>query len=115
MANGIFLNLTNRLLPNGSPNPHHWRINEFSTFAQDDIKVTSHLTVNLGVRWEYDGWPSDANGMFTNFTAQNASVVNTGSFFLNNPGGTLGRYLSSSRITTGHSTETSPANSDQPA
>jgi hypothetical protein len=93
VGNGIFLNVTNRLLPNGSPNPHHWRINEFSWFGEDDIKVTRHLTVNLGLRWEYDGWPSDAHGVFTNFTAQNAAVVDTGSFFLNNPGGTLAGYL----------------------
>jgi hypothetical protein len=82
VGNGIFLNLTNRLLPNGSPNPHHWRINEFSTFVQDDIKVSRRLTVNLGLRWEYDGWPSDSHGVFTNFGAQQAGLVNTGSFFL---------------------------------
>ena len=66
------INLSYRLIPNGSPNPHHWRISEYSTFAEDDIKVTRHLTVNLGVRWEYDGWPSDAHGVFTNFSAQDA-------------------------------------------
>ena len=87
------INSTWRLLPNGSPNPHHWRINEFSTFAQDDFKVTRRLTLNLGLRWEYDGWPTDAGGVFTNFAASAAALVDTGSFFLNNPGGTLAGYI----------------------
>ncbi|HVB88503.1 MAG TPA: carboxypeptidase regulatory-like domain-containing protein [Candidatus Dormibacteraeota bacterium] len=87
------INSTWRLLPNGSPNPHNWRINEFSSYAQDDYKVTRKLTVNLGVRWEYDGWPTDKNGVFTNFAASAAGLVDTGSFFLNNPGGTLAGYI----------------------
>jgi Carboxypeptidase regulatory-like domain/TonB-dependent Receptor Plug Domain len=91
--NAFFINLTYRLLPNGTTNPHHWRINEFSSFVQDDIKVTRKLTVNLGLRWEYDGWPSDNQGIFTNFAASAAGLVNTGSFFLNNPGGTLAGYI----------------------
>jgi len=81
VGNGIFLNVTNRLLPS---NAHHWRINEFSWFVQDDIKVTRRLTLNLGLRWEYDGWPTDMGGVFTNFAASAASLVNTGSFFLGN-------------------------------
>lgn len=92
-GNAIFLNLTNRLLPNGTVNPHHWRINEYSTFVQDDIKVTRKLTINAGLRWEFDGWPSDNQGIFTNFAASAAGLVNTGSFFLNNPGGTLAGYI----------------------
>ena len=87
------INLSYRLIPNGSPNPHHWRISEYSTFAEDDIKVTRKLTVNLGVRWEYDGWPSDAHGVFTNFSAAAAGVVNTGTALLNNPVGTLAGYI----------------------
>ena len=58
------INLSYRLLPPGSPNPHHWRISEYSTFAQDDIKVTRQLTVNLGLRWEYDGWPTDQRRVY---------------------------------------------------
>ena len=87
------INFSYRLLPLGSPNPHHWRINEFQSFAQDDIKVTRKLTVNLGLRWEYNGWPTDNEGVFTNFAASLAGVVNTGTALLDNPVGTLAGYL----------------------
>jgi hypothetical protein len=87
------INSTWRLLPAGSPNPHHWRVNEFSWYAQDDYKIRRNLTLNLGLRWEYDGWPTDAGGVFTNFTRQAAGIVDTGSFFLNNPFGTLAGYV----------------------
>ena len=74
-------------------NAHYLRINAFSAFVQDDIKVSKKLTVNFGVRWEYDGYPSDAKGVFTDTWPSEAALANTGSFFLNNPQGTLDGFV----------------------
>jgi hypothetical protein len=63
-------------------NRHDQRANEYASFLEDDIKVTRKLTVNLGMRWEYDGYPSDNRGLFTDGWTSAAALVNTGSFFL---------------------------------
>jgi hypothetical protein len=34
-----------------------YRANEFSAYVQDDVKFSSRLTVNVGIRWEYFGPP----------------------------------------------------------
>jgi len=39
--------------------------NEASTFFKDDWKVNSHLTLNLGVRWDYYGVPWVSDGLTT--------------------------------------------------
>jgi hypothetical protein len=80
--NGILANFYGETTTNG--NKHDQRTNEFAAYAEDDIKVTNRLTLNLGVRWEYDGYPSDTTGLFTNGWASKAALVNTGSFFLGN-------------------------------
>src|SRR5262249_55299284 len=35
-------------------------------FVQDDFRATAHLTVNLGLRWEYFGPISEANNLLAN-------------------------------------------------
>ena len=77
---GVLFNFATRTPPTGPL--HYNRVNAFSTFVQDDIKVSSRLTVNLGVRWEYNGWPDDTTGFFTNSWSNKAALVNTGSFYL---------------------------------
>jgi Carboxypeptidase regulatory-like domain/TonB-dependent Receptor Plug Domain len=78
--NGIVVNFYGLGQTNG--NKHNQVSNEFASFVEDDIKLTPKLTVNLGLRWEYDGYPSDKTGLFTDGWASQAATVNTGSFFL---------------------------------
>lgn len=42
-------------------------INSASLFVQDDFKISNTLTVNLGLRWEWDGPYSEANNQFASF------------------------------------------------
>jgi hypothetical protein len=44
-----------------------FRLNYINAFAQDDIKLTPRFTLNAGVRWEWDGFPTVANGVTSDF------------------------------------------------
>jgi len=56
--------------------------NGFSFFAQDDFRVTSHLILNLGLRWEYFGPISEENNLLANL-APNGSLAMVGTNGLN--------------------------------
>jgi hypothetical protein len=43
------------------------RVNDFSSFLQDDWKARDRLTLNLGVRYDFYGFPVEARGRFVNF------------------------------------------------
>ncbi len=51
---------------NGETN-RHFRSRSAGLFVQDNIKVKSNLTLNLGVRWDWDGPLYEKNGLLTNF------------------------------------------------
>ncbi|MGB8012006.1 MAG: carboxypeptidase regulatory-like domain-containing protein [Terriglobales bacterium] len=54
------------LLGNGIPN-RNMRTNDLDWFAQEDYKATSRLTINAGVRVDFNGGISDTKGRIANF------------------------------------------------
>jgi hypothetical protein len=55
----------------GSLLHHYWTFNTLGFYAQDDFRVTPRLTLNLGLRYEFNTTPSAANtSRFTNFQTE---------------------------------------------
>jgi hypothetical protein len=44
-----------------------FRMRDLSGFFTDDFKLTRSLTLNLGLRWEWFGWPEEKDGRIGNF------------------------------------------------
>jgi hypothetical protein len=73
--NGVASSATETALP-ATP---ALRVVGFGSFVQDDFKVSPRLTLNLGLRWEYNGVPNEIFnrlGVY-NFATQTVSAVGT--------------------------------------
>jgi len=57
----------NRLQVDVGSYDRNYRAQDLVAFAQDDFHVTRKLTLNLGVRYDYLGFPYDLNGKVGNF------------------------------------------------
>jgi hypothetical protein len=44
-----------------------FRMNDISWYLADDWRVSRRLTLNLGVRWDWYGWPTERDGRIGNF------------------------------------------------
>jgi hypothetical protein len=64
---------------------HSYLAQNVSTFVQDDIKVSPRLTVNVGVRWEYDGRTSDKYGNNSDLWISQILTVNNAATFPSTP------------------------------
>jgi hypothetical protein len=66
LSGTLNLDHSSGLLLNGETN-RHFRSRSAGLFVQDNIKIRSNLTLNLGVRWDWDGPLYEKNGLLTNF------------------------------------------------
>ena len=75
---------------NGAAN-RYYRADQIGTYLQDNYKMKSNLTLNLGLRWDYEGPMTEKHGTLVNFNsdlyAYNAAtdtITNSGLVFAGN-------------------------------
>src|SRR5215467_6246012 len=65
--NGTGVSNVNSASTNNGIMRSHPHYNDFSLFVQDDWRASQRLTMNLGVRYQYNGWQWDARGRNSGF------------------------------------------------
>jgi hypothetical protein len=58
--------ISNTVIFTGASN-RYYRAQQVGSFVQDNIRLRSNLTVNLGLRWDWDGPLYEKNGLLSNF------------------------------------------------
>ncbi len=53
-----------------------FRMNDLSAYLATDLKVGKRLTLNLGVRWDWFGWPEEQIGQIGNFDFEALTNIN---------------------------------------
>ena len=51
----------------------HYRTRQVGAYVQDKLRLKSNLTVDFGLRWDWDGPLTEVNGLLANFYPQNYS------------------------------------------
>jgi hypothetical protein len=64
----------------------HYREQEIDSYIQDNFRVSQHLTINLGLRWEMHPAPHADQGNFVTFDLKNDALVlvNPLSYYIQN-------------------------------
>ncbi len=65
-ANFMLGNVSSFSQPSTDITPNLWEW-QFEAYAQDDVKLTPHLTLSAGLRYSFYGQPTDTNGELDNF------------------------------------------------
>jgi hypothetical protein len=72
----FFLGIAGRYAQQRPPGNYNMKGKDLSAYVQDNWKITSGLTVNLGVRWQYLGPYLDKAGVTSVFDFASRSIVN---------------------------------------
>jgi hypothetical protein len=65
--NGTGISNVNSASTNNGIMQSHPHYNDFSLFVQDDWRASQQLTINAGLRYQYNGWQWDARGRNSGF------------------------------------------------